>query len=128
MGALRFPIMPEFCTCGAELPPDARFCHRCGKPQREEIVPETVEPPENAPALVTGAPPRPATAPIPQARPPRVNFHNNTAVRIGLLMAGSGVAAERACLPWSLGSGGPGDLVDDRAGFLSVYIYRRRTG
>ena len=43
MGALRLPIMPEFCTCGAELPPDARFCHRCGKPQREETALETVD-------------------------------------------------------------------------------------
>ena len=32
--------MPEFCTCGAELPPDSRFCHKCGKPQREEIAVE----------------------------------------------------------------------------------------
>jgi hypothetical protein len=24
------------CTCGATLPDDARFCHRCGKPQFEE--------------------------------------------------------------------------------------------
>ena len=27
--------MPEFCSCGSELPPDALFCHKCGKPQRE---------------------------------------------------------------------------------------------
>ena len=26
--------VPEFCTCGARLPEDARFCHKCGKPQR----------------------------------------------------------------------------------------------
>ena len=26
------------CTCGASLPDDARFCHRCGKPQFEEDI------------------------------------------------------------------------------------------
>ena len=32
--------MADFCTCGAELPPDALFCHKCGKPQREIVEPE----------------------------------------------------------------------------------------
>ena len=27
--------MPDRCTCGAVLPEDALFCHKCGKPQRE---------------------------------------------------------------------------------------------
>lgn len=31
------------CSCRAELPPDALFCHRCGKPQRDDLV--TPEPP-----------------------------------------------------------------------------------
>jgi hypothetical protein len=26
------------CTCGAVLPEDARFCHKCGKPQYEEDI------------------------------------------------------------------------------------------
>ena len=118
--------MPEYCTCGAELPPDARFCHRCGKPQREEPGPETVEPtPENAPALVTGAPPLPATAPPPSG-PPRVNFRNKTAVRIGLLMGGA--ASLLSALP-AVFLGLPGvALWWICAGFLSVYFYRRRTG
>src|ERR1035438_5726160 len=93
MGALRLPIMPEFCTCGAELPPDARFCHRCGKPQREEIVPETVARP---PEVVMAVTPGPEGVPPPSA-PPRVNFHNRTAVRIGLLMAG--IASLLSALP-----------------------------
>ncbi len=36
--------MPDFCTCGAQLPPDALFCHKCGKPQRE-IAPVAAEAP-----------------------------------------------------------------------------------
>src|ERR1017187_9471093 len=30
--------MPEFCTCGAQLPPDSLFCHKCGKPQRDVMA------------------------------------------------------------------------------------------
>ena len=113
--------MPEFCTCGAELPPDARFCHRCGKPQREEVQPETVErPPEivAAASLAAGA--------SPPIAPPRVNFHNTAAVRIGLLMAG--IASLLSALPaMALGLAGLA-IWWLTAGFLSVYLYRRRTG
>ena len=114
--------MPEFCTCGAELPPDARFCHRCGKPQREEVVPETVaRPPEFVIAAASG----PDAAPPPSA-PPHVNFHNKTAVRIGLLMAG--LASLLSALPtMALGLAGLA-IWWVTAGFMSVYIYRRRTG
>lgn len=34
------------CSCRAELPPDALFCHRCGKPQREDLI--APEPPPAA--------------------------------------------------------------------------------
>jgi hypothetical protein len=107
--------MPDFCTCGAELPPDARFCHRCGKPQREEVVPETERPPEIAPVAIAAAAP-----------PPRLNFHNATAVRIGLLMAS--IASLLSALP-VLAAGIVGLAIWWlTAGFLAVYIYRRRTG
>jgi hypothetical protein len=113
--------MPEFCTCGAELPPNARFCHLCGKPQREEVQPEIVDRPEivEAPSQVV------TVAPSPTA-PPRVNFHNATAVRIGLLMAA--MASLLSALPaMALGLAGLA-IWWMTAGFLSVYIYRRRTG
>lgn len=111
--------MPEYCTCGAELPPDARFCHRCGKPQRDEVLPETVEPsPVPTPVFVVTAPPA--------AAPPKVSFHNSTAVRIGLLMAG--LASLLSALP-AMALGLPGLAIWWlTAGFLSVYFYRRRTG
>jgi hypothetical protein len=130
MGALRLPIMPEICTCGAELPPNARFCHRCGKPQREEVVPETVaRGPEGTLEVETAAAPGPqgtATGAQPPTAPPRVNFHNATAVRIGLLMAG--IASLLSALPtMALGLAGLA-IWWVSAGFLSVYIYRRRTG
>ncbi|HLY18984.1 MAG TPA: zinc ribbon domain-containing protein [Bryobacteraceae bacterium] len=112
--------MPEFCSCGAELPLDARFCHRCGKPQREEIVPDTVaQMPEIVPAV--------SAAPVTEAaKAPRLNFHNATAVRIGLLMASIGSLL--SALP-VLAAGLVGLAIWWlTAGFLAVYIYRRRTG
>jgi hypothetical protein len=106
--------MNEFCTCGAQLPPDARFCHKCGKPQREEPLPEAYRHiiSEEVPVLdLTPAPPR-----LP-------SFHNPVAVRAGLLAAS--LAALLNLLPvlsygfliWLLA-----------AGFFSVYVYERRTG
>jgi hypothetical protein len=113
--------MLEYCTCGAQLPPDARFCHRCGKPQGEEIVSEpAVEPALNP---IAAAPPEIAAPP---AAPPRVSFHNTTAVRIGLLMAGA--ASLFSALPAMAGGLLGLALWWICAGFLSVYFYRRRTG
>ena len=111
--------MPEYCTCGAQLPPDARFCHRCGKPQRDEVLPETVErAPDPTPVLVVTA--------QPPSAPPKVSIHNTTAVRIGLLMAG--LASLLSALP-AMALGLPGLAIWWlTAGFLSVYFYRRRTG
>ena len=101
--------MPEFCTCGAQLPPDALFCHKCGKPQRELVVPETVAPP-TVTLPVTVLPPPPAVAPLP------LNFHNRAAVKIALLVAG--LATLLSFLPY---------VNCFLGGFLAVLLYRRRT-
>jgi hypothetical protein len=102
--------MPDFCTCGAELPPDALFCHKCGKPQRDIVAvePEPQTPPPAAPEL--------AMAPPPPEAP--VTFRDRAAVRIALRV---GVAATMVglVLPfvnWLA------------AGFFSVFFYRRNTG
>ena len=103
--------MPEFCTCGAQLPPDALFCHKCGKPQRSFEVPE-VHTPEHA----EFAPPAPQVKP----QPLPLNFHNPVAVRIAFMVA---VAATLlSWLPWV------NLLACLMAGFFSVYFYSRRTG
>ena len=106
--------MPEFCTCGTQLPPDARFCHKCGKPQREEILPEASD-------SAVSAEPAPAIAVAPAAMP--LSCRNPIALRIGLLAAGlvcflimiPGV--NYASVVWLVG-----------AGFFSVWVYKRRTG
>ena len=106
--------MADYCTCGAQLPPDALFCHKCGKPQREIVVPETVAPPP-----VTGfTPPPHATLLTPPAVAPLpLNFHNRAAVKIALLVAGiATLLSFLLYLNWFLG------------GFLAVFLYRRRTG
>lgn len=107
--------MPEFCSCGAELPPDARFCHKCGKPQRDE--PEAAMLAADAmPAVVQAvAPPILPLVPL--------GFRNPVAFRVGLLAAAllcltmmiPGV--NYAFVVWWLG-----------AGYFSVWIYKRRTG
>lgn len=108
--------MPDRCTCGAILPPDARFCHKCGKPQRDEPVlePEEVlkeevarqEPPVPPPALL-----------------PDISFRNSLAVRIGFL-AGS-LAFLLGLLPVAFPLR---VILLLGAGFFSVYLYRRRSG
>ncbi len=106
--------MADFCTCGAELPPDALFCHKCGKPQREGFLPE--------PEVTVREEP---VEPKPEVKPaaPEIGFHNSMAVRVGFL-AGS-VAFLLGLLPVPfLGR----IILLLGAGFFSVFLYRRRSG
>ena len=101
--------MPDFCTCGAQLPPDALFCHKCGKPQREIAAVE----PEPQPV--------PTYLPLPDFHPPEpppVSFRNPVALRIGLLLA-VGATVLTSFLPF---------LNWLAAGFFAVVFYRRKTG
>lgn len=111
--------MAEYCTCGAKLPEDARFCHKCGKPQYEDPLFDGLPEP---PAELAAIPP----PPIPQ--PVGINFRNSVAVRVGFLAAGL-VSTLLFSMPmppaimfiWFL-------LILTAGGFFSVYLYRRRTG
>jgi len=104
-----------YCTCSAELPPDARFCHKCGKPQYDEPLFETVEPPPLPPPVATAA------------GPLRVDFHNSMAVRVSALSAFlinflsifPMPAAMVVVWRFVLLLGG---------GFFAAYLYTRRTG
>ncbi|HUB78491.1 MAG TPA: zinc ribbon domain-containing protein [Bryobacteraceae bacterium] len=105
--------MPDFCSCGATLPPDAVFCHKCGKPQREITVPEIQPPPETpAPAPTPFVPPAPRLEAVP------LNFRNPIAVRIALLVAFTATVLGFVLplLNWLA------------AGFFAVYFYCRKTG
>jgi hypothetical protein len=101
--------MAEYCSCGAQLPDDARFCHRCGKPQREEPVAQQLE----APIVESFV-----AAPVTPIAP---SFHHPVAVRIGLLVASVATLLFLA-IPFGFVIWLPA------AGFISVYLFRRRTG
>jgi hypothetical protein len=102
--------VPDSCTCGAQLPPDARFCHKCGKPQRDEplLVEEEVQ-----------APPLPP--PVAVVEPPPIGFHNKTAVRVAMLVGVMGFFVSALAGAFLL-------LVMTACGFLAVFLYRKRTG
>jgi hypothetical protein len=107
--------MPEFCTCGAQLPPDALFCHKCGKPQREILAPSDEQ---AAPSEELAPPASPSYIPSALRDSLPLNFHNAAAVRIGLIVAACStlIFFILPFLNWAVG------------GFLAVFLYRRRTG
>ncbi|MBI4877252.1 MAG: zinc ribbon domain-containing protein [Acidobacteria bacterium] len=109
--------VPDSCTCGAKLPPDARFCHKCAKPQFDEPVEETPEP--VAPPTAAFAAQAPAIG--------EINFRNSVAVRVAFLAAGISSLLISLPMPmyvaamWMF-------LWLFSAGFVAVFLYRRRTG
>lgn len=114
--------MVDFCTCGAKLPDDARFCHRCGKPQFAEPPPELE--PEEPNALSEDL--RALAAEEPEAPAP-ISFHNANAVRAAF------VAAVIIWVLMILPIGGAAGLLLKGfvllgGGFLAVIVYSRRTG
>jgi zinc-ribbon domain len=109
--------VPEFCTCGAQLPPDARFCHKCGRPLYDYMpAVEEPEPIPQAPALSTLQPVR---------LPADIGFHNGLAVRIGFIAAIGAVMVSLFPIPLPFVRL---PLAFVLAGFLAVFLYSRRTG
>jgi len=108
--------VPDFCTCGAQLPPDARFCHKCGKPQRDE--PLLVE--DEQPVIAVPLAPPPAAV-----EPPPISFRNATAVRVALA---TGIPVVLLTGVFSAIAGPLTMLLPVAGGFFAVYLYRRRTG
>ena len=118
--------MPERCTCGALLPPDSRFCHKCGKPQFEEKVLQEDDEPQSAVSFPTlGKAPEPVAPPL----VPPIGFRNRLAVRtafsvaaisflISSLLAFAGVLALQLLATI---------VVSVAGGFFAVYLYSRRT-
>jgi hypothetical protein len=106
--------VPDFCTCGVQLPPDARFCHKCGKPQYD--YPGLVE--------ETAAPPPLPSVPAAVLPPPEISFHNRLAVRIGFFVALILFIPFMFLFPIPFVP----SLIAFLAGFFAVYSYCRRTG
>jgi hypothetical protein len=104
------------CTCGAVLPEDARFCHKCGKPQWEEDIARLAEP------LPT--PPVPQTPSITVASASRISFRNGRAVAVSILVAAITLFAIGFA---SLVSPLLAPLVLCAAGFMAVVIYRSQS-
>lgn len=101
--------MALFCSCGTDLPDNARFCHNCGKPQREQDLVSSEVP-------LAAPPPAAAAGSL-------INFGNPGAVRVGLLCASLSALLNvipflsLGCCLWWLGGG-----------FFSAFLYSRRTG
>lgn len=86
------------CTCGAKLADDARFCHRCGRPVRDDdpilVQPEPDEGSTSGDDLIADE--QPAPAPMSAAAQAahdaatamlEVSFRSPLAVRVGFLAA-----------------------------------------
>ena len=100
-----------------QLPPDARFCHKCGKPQYDYMPVDEPEPEPQIPVVI--AEPQPTHA------PPDIGFHNGLAVRIGFIAAVGAVLISLFPIPLPFVRL---PLAFLAAGFLAVYLYSRRTG
>ncbi len=116
--------MPEFCTCGAQLPDDARFCHKCGKSQRPDPVPEAEESATDlTQRAVPAAAPTISGAMAAADTSITVGFDNPFALRASFFAASMAVLLDLMpilnlfAVLWALG-----------AGFAAVMIYKRRTG
>jgi hypothetical protein len=109
--------MSDYCTCGAQLPPDALFCHKCGKPQRElASAPPVIE--QEAPTPQSGAV-SPSFIPAAPRYGMPVSFRNPAAVRTALFVGIAGGLISNV-LPLPL-------FAWLAAGFFAVFFYRRRT-
>lgn len=117
-GMCQTEVVPEYCTCGAQLPPDARFCHKCGKPQYDYM-----------PAVEEAEPEPVVQPPLPELQPLRlsadIGFHNGLAVRIGFIAAMGAVLIAMLPVPLPFVRL---PLAFVAAGFLAVFLYSRRTG
>jgi hypothetical protein len=107
------------CTCGAVLPDDARFCHKCGKPQWEDDI-ARIGAQEASPAPVQ-SPAMPSTV-GPTA--PGISFRNSRAVLVSLIVAAGALVAFMAI---SLLVPALSPLVLCAAGFTAARVYRRQS-
>jgi hypothetical protein len=117
--------VPGYCTCGAKLPDDALFCHKCGKPQREDLIERELQREEAPTVHVLQPVVPPGGAGRESSEIPPIGFHNRPAVGAALVAGVAGFLLSvltGQVLPAASSVG----LI--AAGFLAVYLYQRRTG
>ncbi len=105
----------------------ARFCHKCGRPLFDEPAIEALRVEQAPPADTVELS---ATAAAPEALSTEISFHNSTAVRVGLMVAGLGIFVINlapALLPKPL-QAIMTLLLSGGSGFFAVWLYMRRTG
>jgi hypothetical protein len=112
------------CTCGAFLPEDARFCHKCGKPQYEEDI-ARLSAQEVPPLADTAVPREPVRLSPKLSAPSTIGFRNGRAVGTTLVVAAVslvalGIAGEIGASPLLL-------IILCAAGFVAARFYHRRT-
>ncbi|MBX9604366.1 MAG: MptD family putative ECF transporter S component [Bryobacteraceae bacterium] len=108
------------CSCRAELPEDALFCHRCGKPQRDDLI--AVEP-EPEPAVAIPAPPVPPPA-VEAAQPVYINLFSGPVLRTAILAAFILLLALTLFGAVNLFLAVPGTVL---GGFVAVVLHRKMT-
>lgn len=102
------------CTCGAVLPEDARFCHKCGKPQYEEDIARLAA--QEPPPVPVETPKRPSSAAA-----SGISFRNSRAVLISLVVATLAFFASLlATMLWAPLF----PIVLCAAGFIAARLYR----
>lgn len=111
--------MEQRCTCGAVLPDDARFCHKCGKPQYEEDVERLAALEPSGPVQAPLDVPASTTA---QAVP--IGFGNLRAVVITMVVA---ALALLVLLVIAILAPPLVLLVLCAAGYAAAFLYRRQS-
>jgi hypothetical protein len=111
-------VEQQRCTCGALLPEDARFCHKCGKPQYPEDIERLSASEPSAPVQA------PLTPPLSTSPASSISFRNSRAVLISLVVAGaafvgSGAAALLSPLLFP--------IILCAAGYVAARLYRRQS-
>ena len=111
--------MEQRCTCGAILPEDARFCHKCGKPQLEEDV-------QRLAAIETSAAPAQRPLDVPTDNPAsRIGFKNVRAVVISIIVAAVALVVSTVA---ALASPFLAAIVLVAAGFAAATTYKSQSG
>lgn len=117
MGFYTEYVEQQRCTCGANLPEDARFCHKCGKPQYEEDIARLAESHASTPVQAP-------ISPVTSAAPLPISFRNSRAVLISLVVAAVAFFASMlAAVVWPPLF----FLVLCTAGYTAAKLYRGQT-